>query len=680
MIGGAGPRRRAHRFDLSQAAVPRTWRQQAGRQGRVASPAIVGLDHRRYARRRPASSAADAAAPAVRRRRRRVAVGLVVVGVYAALAVVAYLPVLPLDNAHVPAAKLNDSISIAWFLDWVATAIRHGHDPLVSSYMEHPVGVNLAVNQSMPLAGVLGAPVSWLLGPFAAFNLWLRLAFVASAGSMYLALRRLGARAPSAFLGGLLYGFSPFIVGHELISPNFSFAPVPPLLLVVVDDLVRADRCSARRDGLALGGLVVAQLYLNPELLADCVVAIGAAVLVVIAHRARRDGLARLWRLGAGLAWAMPVVATLGAPFAWAYLAGPQRPSGPVVPLHYLVVFRTDLAGLVVPGINQRLGPPGLIALGTSYTGYAINETGVYLGIPLLLLVACLVVRLRRDRLAVLSALVAGFGLLLSLGPSLVVDNHHTGIWLPWSLFLHVPVLQSAEAIRFVLLTYLGVAVLFAIGLEDLAKAATRRFGARGRALRHVSPGGLVVAGLATVSLVPLVPRWPYASEPTAVPPYFTSRAVRAIPAGAVALTYPYAQPGQVTPEVWQMASGYRFRLVGGYAYVADNGGIPFGSPPLRPRALYDLLVGADTGGSAPVPAAGPATVAAIRSGLRRTGAQVFLLHPVGDRPGLVVRELTAALGRPPVASGGILAWYHVRADLARLPRARPLRAGGRSR
>jgi hypothetical protein len=589
-----------------------------------------------------------------------------VLGAYATLAVIAYFPVLPLDNGHVPAAKLNDSISVAWFLDWVAYALRHGHDPLVSGFLEHPVGVNLAVNQSMLLAGAVGAPLTWLFGPFAAFNFWLRLAFVASAGSMYVVARKLGARPWIAFVGGLLYGFSPFVVGHELISPNFSLAPVPPLLFLVLDDLLRAKRFSPRRDGVLLGVLAATQLYLNPEALAESGLVLGIAALVVLARRSLGQGWGPLARLGSGLAWAAGVVSILGAPFFWAYFAGPQRPQGPVVPLHYLVVFRTDLAGLIVPGINERLGPARLIALGTSYTGYAINESGVYFGIPLLVLVSFLFLRLRRNRLVSFSALVAAIALVLSLGPRLVVDNHHTAIWLPWSLFLHVPLLQSAEAIRFVLLSYLGVSVILVCGLEDLA-VGWRAQRVPSRVLDRPRWQNLAVAGLALVVLIPLVPRWPYHSEPTAIPRFFTSRAALAIPKGAVALTYPYAQPGEVAPEMWQMASGFRFRLVGGYAYVADNGGVPFGSPPLRPPALYDLLVGAEAGAPVAVPSESSATLEAIRAGLRACGAQVFLLQRVGERPGLVVSELTAALGLRPAASGGILAWYHVQADLKRL-------------
>lgn len=601
---------------------------------------------------------------------RRLAVPAAVLCCYAALAVLAYWPVLPLDNAQVPAAKLNDSISVAWFLDWVATAVRHGHDPLVSSYLEHPVGVNLAVNQSMSLAGLLTAPLSWLAGPFAAFNLWLRLAFVASAASMYLVLRRYVARELSAAVGGLVYGFSPFMVGHSLISPNFSLAAVPPVLFLLLDDLLRADRRSARRDGLLLGLAAAVQLYLNPELLAECVLALALAAVVVLAARLRRDGAGRLRRVLAGLGWGLVPLGVLGAPFAWAYRFGPQRPAGPVVPLHYLEVFRTDLAGLVVPDRNQLLGPARLVALGTSYTGYAINETGVYLGIPLLLVLAYLLIRLRRRRLSCFAGLLAAAGLVLSLGPSLVVDNHDTGIWLPWALFLHVPVLQSAEAIRFVLCTWLGVAVVVALGLDDLAAAVSRARERAGPGRRGVLAVSAVPVLVVLAALVPLVPRWPYASEPTDIPGYFTSPAVRSIPRGAVALTYPYAQAGAVTPEMWQMAANFRFRLVGGYAYVADNGGVPFGSPPLRPVALTDLLVGAATSGAAPVPPPGAATDLAIRAALRAAGVQVFLLQATGAEPGLVVAELTAALGSRPVASGGILAWYHVRADLARLERA----------
>jgi len=594
-------------------------------------------------------------------------VPVIVIALYAGLAIVAYLPVLPLSNGQIPAAKLNDSISVAWFLDWVATAIRHGRDPLFSTYLDHPVGVNLAVNQSMSLAGALSAPVSWLLGPFAAFNLWLRVAFVASAASMYLVLRRYVTRELSAFLGGLLYGFSPFVVGHSLISPNFSLVAVPPVMVVLVDDLLRRDQRSARRDGLLAGLVATVQLYLNPEVLADMVLAMTLAAAIVLPRRLGQDGWGRLQRLVVGGLWALVPVGVLGAPFLWLYLAGPQHLHGPVVPLHYLVVFRTDLAGLVVPNINQRLGPSRLIALGTSYTSYAINETGVYFGVPLLVVLGYLMVRLRHDRLIAYCSALAGTGLVLSLGRSLVVDNHHTGWWLPGALLLHVPVLQSAEPIRMILFAYLGASVILAVGMDRLADAVGRR--PRRRGAPRASTAAVVM--VAAVVLVPLVPRWPYRFEGTAIPSYFTSGAYRQIPQGAVAMTYPYDGAANVTPEMWQMASGFRFVLVGGYAYIADNGGVPFGSPPVRPSPLVDLLVGADTSGPSPLPVPGPATNADIRSALRAMGVEVFLLQRVGSHPGLVVADLTAALGRRPVFSGGMLVWYHVGRDL----RARDLRA-----
>ena len=106
----------------------------------------------------------------------------------------------------------GDSSLFTWFLAWPAYAFSHGLDPLYSTAMFHSAGVNLLSNTAEVGIGVVLAPVTWLFGAVATFNVALTLSPVLSALAMFVLLRRWVRWTPAAFIGGLFYGFSPFVL------------------------------------------------------------------------------------------------------------------------------------------------------------------------------------------------------------------------------------------------------------------------------------------------------------------------------------------------------------------------------------------------------------------------------------------------------------------------------------
>ena len=593
-------------------------------------------------------------------RTRSVPIGLVILSVYCALAFVAYWPVLPFDNSHMLATAPNDSTDVGWFLSWAGFAVTHLHNPLFSNWMDFPSGVNIPANQSMSLLGVLAAPITEGVGRFAMINFTMYLSFVISAMAMYLTLRQFCQRRLPAFVGGLFFGFCPSIVAHNLENPNFSFLPLLPLIFLFTYKVTTAESLSPRRDGLLLGLVCALQLYLNPEPLAEVLVALLVAVVVTLAWRVRRISRSDLSRIGVGLGFAAVLFVPLALPFAYYYLYGPQHVSGPVVGLQYLAVFHTDLAQLIVPDKNQLIGPSRLIAIGNTYTGGAINEAGSYLGIPLILGLSVIVVSLRRNRVIVFSAIAFVAAAVLSLGASLYINNHGTGIWLPGQLFLHLPILNSAETIRYFIAADLMVGVLVGVGLDRLADGwEARRQPAQHRMKRPVS-SPVVVSVAAAAMLFPLVPRWPSPSYSIGVPSYFTSTEVNAIKPGAIVLTYPIPQSGAVQPLQWQMAANFRFKILSGYAYVANNGGVTLGNPPMLPSTLSTLLnAGWGNDPSATIPPLNVQNLENIREVLANFSVDDFIMEAGGNYLP-VEREITVALGRAPSSVGGVLIWYNI--------------------
>ena len=209
----------------------------------------------------------------------------------------------------------GDTSLLTWFMSWPAYAITHGHSLLFSTRALHPQGINLAANTSFLAISVPLAPVTWAFGPVASLNVAATLAPVVTALSARALLLRWTTWQPAAFLAGLFYGFSPFVIENlSLQHVEFATLVVPPLLFWCLDELLVRQRGRAWAWGLALGGLATLQFFLSSELLVVCVLAaaIGTLFLVVaglvrspravadrLRHAAGRTGRGRRNRSGA---------------------------------------------------------------------------------------------------------------------------------------------------------------------------------------------------------------------------------------------------------------------------------------------------------------------------------------------------------------------------------------------
>jgi len=185
------------------------------------------------------------------------------------------------NPAHlVQGGDLHDVDQMAWFMRYSEQAVIHFHLPaLVTGAMNAPGSVNLMWNTSLLLPGVIMSPITFLFGSQVSLNILLVVAFAGSAASMYFVLRRWGARISSAALGGALYGFSPAMTGSGIGHYHLVLAIVPPLMIDAILRIVTG-RGSAVRNGLWLGLLAAAQLFIGEEALIETVIA--AAVLVLV--------------------------------------------------------------------------------------------------------------------------------------------------------------------------------------------------------------------------------------------------------------------------------------------------------------------------------------------------------------------------------------------------------------
>jgi hypothetical protein len=590
-----------------------------------------------------------AAGPPERSTPSRVLLGVGILVLYLIPAVVAYWRSWQHPTTVTISAGGGDSALFVWGLRWAPWAIAHGHNPFVTHIINVPFGVDLADNTVVLALGVIFAPVTAIWGPIATLNVCFTLAFALSAGAAYLLIRRFVTWRPAAFAGGLLYGYSPYMVGQGLGHLHLVFVAVPPLILLVVHELLVRQSGSTRRWGVVLGLLVVLQYLISSEILATTVMFTVLSV-VVVAVANPRGVRPRLGPAVRGLVTGAVVAIVLLAFPIYEQLLGPAHPSGPIIGFAY---YYSGLAAPLLPTPLMVLGTHHLKAMGLLIGGNN-SENGTYLGFPLvvLLVVAMVLVRRRAVRLAGVMAVIA---FVLSLGVKV-----HTGLARfpgtftgPANLINKVPLLNQAFPVRYSLFVALFAAVILGMTIDFLRHPPVTGRHAPGSAATGRGRAVVLPAVVAVVVLLPLLPAWPYATQGRAsVPAYFTTAAVDRIPAGSVALVYPMAVNTDSSAELWQAEANLRFAMPGGYFEVpaTTRGGSPqFFTPTLVQATLTGLSTGV-------APKRTPQLRHALRAELRSWGVTSVVAQPVGPH---AVGFFTWLVGRAPDASaGGMVEWY----------------------
>lgn len=644
---------------------------------------------------------------------------LAVVILYCLLALLAYWPVSPLASGQLYGPPMGDPTQTTWFLAWTPFALLHGHNPFFSDYLDYPSGVNLATNTLKSALGLLGSPVTLTLGPLAAANFLMRLAFAASATSMCLVLRRWTTWWPAAFCGGLLYGFGSYMSAQGGAHLGLVFVAVPPLLLWCLDELLVIQRRSPARVGLLLGLLCAAQFLIMPEVLADCVV-VGAAAVLALALWHRSQVVSRARRAGPGLATAAASFALVCGYPIWCLVTGPGHVIGPIAPPWLYSQQHADLLSLIERHIVVNLtlagGAPYLSSLGKPMT---FIDTQNYLGLPLTAVTLVSVLVLRRLGIIRVASIVALTSFVLSLGPHLNVGGATTGIPLPGIVLTHLPLLDNTIWDRYGLEVGLSASIVLAVGLDrlvqwlgqavappsDIARrwrphppTWVRRLGPSRAAPGAPAAGGapstsceppagparspgdrrltrsfgppLVGLAVAAASLAPLLGGYPIASSPVTWPGQLVSSLRASVPAGGVVLAFPYVVSDTDAPMAWQAIDQMGFRLVGGYATVPapTGGGSYHVAAPAALARVDQAIKNASTGslGSTLSRAVGAAQGAcnALPGVLREFAVDAVVVWPTGADPSLVSDLLEPVLGVPSRHFTQALVWYDVPHDL----------------
>ncbi len=435
-----------------------------------------------------------------------------------------------------------DPTGYMWFLAWWPHALAHGINPFVTNVLFAPGKTNLGAVNPIPGAAILASPITLLFGPLVAYNVLALAAPVLAAFFAFLLCRYVSGSSFAGFVGGYIYGFSPYMLGH--MQGHLDLIMIFPIPAAVHLTLRLIDGAISRRAYVPLMALALGFLFLcQPELtllfvlLGACAFAV--ALALVPAERARIAG-AIVPVAAAGL-----LAAAATSVFVYYALTGPVSNG---FFLTYSGTYVADALGYLVPTPVVRLGRSWFAAVSGSFSA-GLPENGVYVGVVLALVVArYAITRWARAATRVLVVMLA-LVVVLMLGPHLHIGGQPT-IPLPWNWLDRLPLLDHVAPVRMAVFMFLIVGVIVSLWLGQ----------ARGGRLAVAK---WVVAAAALVTLVPNLGSGLWYT-PVDNPPLFTTAAYRSVVRpGSIVLPLPFAMWG--SSMLWQAETGFAFRMADGY-------------------------------------------------------------------------------------------------------------------
>ena len=483
----------------------------------------------------------------------------------------------PLSN-DVTGQPFADGAQEIWFLSWFAHAVAHLQNPFITHAMNVPHGINLMANTSMPLLGIFFAPVTWIFGPVAAFNFLLHLGLVSSALAVVWVARRIGINRVGAFFAGLVYGFSTMQTVASYGHLFLTFAPLPPLILLVIWRLI-SGHMNSRHAGLSLGLLWAADFLISAERAAITLVVIPVVAILALPFTWRNLTYEMVRRICRAMVWCAGTITVVLALPLFEILSGPYAVRGASHP--WIQSYHSDLLSIIFP---QQFAIAPFLGHRTFIRILSISpwENGSYVGPLLLGVVVATFWYMRKHRHVVWMSASALVLIGMSCGTVLSYRGALTRFHSPYTFIATLPFFSNILPVRYMTYAWLAIALVVGYVISELLPLWTTRPNI-GRVL------SLVVVLLGIISIAP---RHSIPNESTNVPSWLTSsEAQRVIPSAGVVLFYPYPTFIDNRAMLDQAVADLRFNIIGGQALFGQSGtGVNSGIPILPPSVVPSIF------------------------------------------------------------------------------------------
>jgi hypothetical protein len=459
---------------------------------------------------------------------------LLVISAYVLFALALTWPLVAHFGTHVPGNGADDP-PLTWNLWWVQhSLLQLGTNPFDCSYMFYPLGINLAFYTLTVLNALLSIPFQAIWGLIPASNLLLLSSFVLSGYGAFLLASHLLNRAQharstaqrrprnpdhaspiaqyilvpaqralrsprlAAFLAGWLYAFASSKLSYAALGQwNIASSQWIPFYVLYLFKM--GEDPQKWRYPLLAALFLLLQAYAELTYASFLALFTGLWLVWYILTHFRSAG---TWRLIGNLILVVCISAAGLLPVLTMMISDLLVEGDIFVEgSGFADVFSADLLGFLIPTMHHPVF--GSLVERFSFD-YSVGQH-IYLGYTVLLLAGMGAIygwrhtalpasppqaadRSHPSRFWVLSAL---FFWLLTLGPTLRINGHDTGLPLPFSLVARLPFFKGNRyPSRYSVLLVLSLAMLVAFGLTAIVKgrephtAGARRRTTLPRALR----------------------------------------------------------------------------------------------------------------------------------------------------------------------------------------------------
>jgi len=115
---------------------------------------------------------------------------------------------------HIPGGSF-DALQNVWNLWWFKHALVDLHsNPFYTTLIYHPIGVSLLFHTFNPFNAILSMPLQMMFGLTVSYNMIILFAFVVAGYGAYLLAKYVTQNAAAAFIGGVIFAFSPSHFAH----------------------------------------------------------------------------------------------------------------------------------------------------------------------------------------------------------------------------------------------------------------------------------------------------------------------------------------------------------------------------------------------------------------------------------------------------------------------------------
>ncbi len=393
---------------------------------------------------------------------------LLVFSSYLVVSLIFTYPLVLHLTTHVPGEVAGDVPVYIWNLWWMQQALSTGISPLFCDYIFAPYGVSLAFHAFVFLKAFVAILLQYFFTAWTAYNILILVTFALSGWTMFLLARHLSGDARAAWLAGLVYAFSPYMLTRGTGHLNYLSGEWMPLYALCLIRLLQTrEKRWAWGGGLCLLLTAYCEYYYLIYLTLFTVFYLGWRFRCDRQELLNSTFLIRFALMGAG--------AVVGfAPILW-------------------VLFGTAQSSYIYGGwgASAKLGadllaffspPPGSLLYGDisaglyeTFSGGNAVEGTVFTGYVVLGLSAICIWRLRGDESVRLWLWLTLVFFLLSLGPLLHVGGDFVfGIGpvrfvvpLPYVVVRYLPLIKGARVpARFDIMVVMGLAVLSAYGVR----------------------------------------------------------------------------------------------------------------------------------------------------------------------------------------------------------------------